>query len=442
MKHSLCRRNRVDVSYFKYKMKTLVLFVLCWTSGFSVEVITVEDHLRESVVIHSATTCDEIICSVRVGVTPVIGYEGGEVDIRCPYEDKYDKYTKYLCRGECLIGQSIKIEHGQTSAAEGRFSLYDNTTAGSFTVTITGLTAQDSGKYWCGIDRPSWKDLYTELQLSVKKVVSVSGCEGHSVSITCNYERSCRDQHEKYFCRGDKTSSCIATGLKVSTSVKERGRFSLEDDPAAKVFNVGIGELSAEDTGIYWCVEWCGELLFTTAVHLEVKREPTTLSPAKRNTLTTLSKEKNPPTQKGASGIFVILSGTLTVAAFLFGVSLFVLRRLKRHKSQGPSASSNRNTRVAYHTREIPSPEYEEIKDTRKSETAEARDNPIYSEALLPTNPSDDPMYSTVRLPRSPSDGPAYSSILFMKNPDQPDATGSEAASSKDDSDYCVVKTH
>uniref|UniRef100_A0AAY3ZZC0 Immunoglobulin V-set domain-containing protein n=1 Tax=Denticeps clupeoides TaxID=299321 RepID=A0AAY3ZZC0_9TELE len=184
-------------------------------------------------------------------VTPVIGYEGGEVDIRCPYEDKYDKYTKYLCRGECLIGQSIKIEHGQTSAAEGRFSLYDNTTAGSFTVTITGLTAQDSGKYWCGID-------------SVKKVVSVSGCEGHSVSITCNYERSCRDQHEKYFCRGDKTSSCIATGLKVSTSVKERGRFSLEDDPAAKVFNVGIGELSAEDTGIYWCVEWCGELLFTT----------------------------------------------------------------------------------------------------------------------------------------------------------------------------------
>uniref|UniRef100_A0AAY4A5L5 Immunoglobulin domain-containing protein n=1 Tax=Denticeps clupeoides TaxID=299321 RepID=A0AAY4A5L5_9TELE len=205
-------------------------------------------------------------------VTPVIGYEGGEVDIRCPYEDKYDKYTKYLCRGECLIGQSIKIEHGQTSAAEGRFSLYDNTTAGSFTVTITGLTAQDSGKYWCGIDRPSWKDLYTELQLKI--IVSI---HGHSVSITCNYERSCRDQHEKYFCRGDKTSSCIATGLKVSTSVKERGRFSLEDDPAAKVFNVGIGELSAEDTGIYWCVEWCGELLFTTAVHLEVKRGETVL---------------------------------------------------------------------------------------------------------------------------------------------------------------------
>uniref|UniRef100_A0AAY3ZZC4 Immunoglobulin domain-containing protein n=1 Tax=Denticeps clupeoides TaxID=299321 RepID=A0AAY3ZZC4_9TELE len=110
-------------------------------------------------------------------LTPVIGYEGGEVDIRCPYEDKYDKYTKYLCRGECLIGQSIKIEHGQTSAAEGRFSLYDNTTAGSFTVTITGLTAQDSGKYWCGIDRPSWKDLYTELQLKI--IVSIHGHSWH-----------------------------------------------------------------------------------------------------------------------------------------------------------------------------------------------------------------------------------------------------------------------
>uniref|UniRef100_A0AAY4A3D1 Immunoglobulin domain-containing protein n=1 Tax=Denticeps clupeoides TaxID=299321 RepID=A0AAY4A3D1_9TELE len=210
---------------------------------------------------HSYLICH--ICIFGVKVTPVIGYEGGEVNIRCPYEDAYEKYIKYLCRGKCdYLNPDIVIKtgHGQTSAAEGRFSLYDNTTAGSFTVTITRLTAQDSGKYWCG------PDIYTELQLRVKKVVNVSGCEGHSVSITCNYERSCRDQHEKYFCRGNKTSSCIATGPKASTSVKERGRFSLEDDPAAKFFNVRIGELRAEDTGIYWCVEWCGEL------HLDVKR--------------------------------------------------------------------------------------------------------------------------------------------------------------------------
>ncbi|XP_076141170.1 CMRF35-like molecule 6 isoform X2 [Alosa pseudoharengus] len=76
----------------------------------------------------------------------------------------------------CLLADKIvKTEEGQARAINGRFSLHDDTTAGVFTVTITGLTAEDSGQYWCAIKRVPKKDVYTEVELNViKDSVSVS----------------------------------------------------------------------------------------------------------------------------------------------------------------------------------------------------------------------------------------------------------------------------
>ncbi len=48
-----------------------------------------------------------------------------------------------------------------------RFSLYDDTTAAVFTVTIRDLSEQDSGTYWCGTDIPWDEDSFTEVKLKV-----------------------------------------------------------------------------------------------------------------------------------------------------------------------------------------------------------------------------------------------------------------------------------
>ncbi|XP_062395804.1 CMRF35-like molecule 8 [Sardina pilchardus] len=135
-----------------------------------------------------------------VGVHPlesviqVTGYVGRSAVIRCPYDKIYVENSKYLCRGSCrlltLKNKIVKTEAGQTRATSGRFSLHDNTTAGVFTVTITGLTAEDSGQYWCGIHTGlGKKDVFSQVKLKVQKVPSpspnstfVSSTEDHTLS--------------------------------------------------------------------------------------------------------------------------------------------------------------------------------------------------------------------------------------------------------------------
>ncbi|KAL2086272.1 hypothetical protein ACEWY4_017331 [Coilia grayii] len=106
-----------------------------------------------------------------MSVIRVTGYVGGSAQITCPYDGGYEGYSKYLCRGECSYGNKdkpVQTEDQETCATSGRLSLHDDIKARVFTVTITGLTAGDSGKYWCGVKTGFGKyDVYTEVALNV-----------------------------------------------------------------------------------------------------------------------------------------------------------------------------------------------------------------------------------------------------------------------------------
>ncbi|XP_041961242.1 CMRF35-like molecule 2 isoform X3 [Alosa sapidissima] len=142
-----------------------------------------------------------ILFCLLAGVHPVesviqmTGDVGKSAVIRCPYDRGYEGYSKYLCKGSCLHltlkSKIVKTEAGQTKAINGRLSLHDNTTAGVFTVTITGLTAEDSGQYWCGVKTGFGKaDVFSgEVELKVQKVLPptpnstpVPSTEDHTLS--------------------------------------------------------------------------------------------------------------------------------------------------------------------------------------------------------------------------------------------------------------------
>ncbi|XP_017313218.1 CMRF35-like molecule 5 isoform X4 [Ictalurus punctatus] len=112
-------------------------------------------------------------CLITAGsdaVTTVTGYRGRSVQIKCPYGSGYEEYNKYLCRGKCPHGGNKDIPvHSGSPAEDTRFSLYDDTTAKVFTVTITDLRTEDGNTYWCVIERTGY-DIYTELLLLVKTV--------------------------------------------------------------------------------------------------------------------------------------------------------------------------------------------------------------------------------------------------------------------------------
>ncbi|KAL1281382.1 hypothetical protein QQF64_000185 [Cirrhinus molitorella] len=104
----------------------------------------------------------------------VTGYSGGEVNITCKYKKENTANAKYLCKGKkpkkvktewrCEL---IKTEKKDEWVHSGGFSLYDDTRAAVFTVTIRNLSEQDSGTYHCGVDKTTKKDSYTEVKLDI-----------------------------------------------------------------------------------------------------------------------------------------------------------------------------------------------------------------------------------------------------------------------------------
>ncbi|XP_076148941.1 polymeric immunoglobulin receptor-like [Alosa pseudoharengus] len=102
-------------------------------------------------------------------VNPVIGHKGDEAKLRCPYEVGHQTYLKYLSRGECASTGYVLIKtelRRQARASQGRFSLQDEREGRVFSVTISNLTAEDSGKYCCGIETLD-NDVLIELLLTV-----------------------------------------------------------------------------------------------------------------------------------------------------------------------------------------------------------------------------------------------------------------------------------
>uniref|UniRef100_A0A4W5KUU2 Immunoglobulin V-set domain-containing protein n=1 Tax=Hucho hucho TaxID=62062 RepID=A0A4W5KUU2_9TELE len=108
-----------------------------------------------------------LCCDAKTSKIGAHGYEGGALDIECSYPDGYQYKPKYLCRHPCsnsdILIRSVK---GEIFVPVGRFSVYDNVHGCTFIVTIQNLELQDSGHYYCGLDK--WgRDILTKVEISV-----------------------------------------------------------------------------------------------------------------------------------------------------------------------------------------------------------------------------------------------------------------------------------
>ncbi|XP_051994021.1 CMRF35-like molecule 5 [Xyrauchen texanus] len=110
---------------------------------------------------------------VKCGSNEILTFtanESGKVEIRCPYESGYEENIKYLCRGGCkILNKNIPVSSGSITN-DKRFSLIDNSTTHVFTVTITDLTPEDGGTYWCVVKTGfGLFDDYKEILLEIKQ---------------------------------------------------------------------------------------------------------------------------------------------------------------------------------------------------------------------------------------------------------------------------------
>lgn len=190
-------------------------------------------------------------CWFIVGVLSsisVTGYSGGGIAITCKYDGGYKTNAKYFCKGQWSdCTDQIRTGTKDKWFKSGRFSLFDDTTAAVFTVTIRDLTEQDSGIYYCGTDIYAKVDSEAEVNLNViqgPKIGTVRGYSGGKVIIDYEYGKQHKHQ-QKYVCKSG-ADQCI----RVYTS-KSGILFSIDDDRSAGLLHVLIEELNQYNSGEY-----------------------------------------------------------------------------------------------------------------------------------------------------------------------------------------------
>ncbi|XP_078277146.1 CMRF35-like molecule 1 isoform X2 [Rhinoraja longicauda] len=93
------------------------------------------------------------LAAALTGPKLVSGTLGGAVTIRCQYYASFYKYhEKYLCKGSDWKSCNVLVySASQPSNIDHRIKMEDNQTAGEFITHVTQLSANDAGRYWCGI---------------------------------------------------------------------------------------------------------------------------------------------------------------------------------------------------------------------------------------------------------------------------------------------------
>ncbi|XP_058625428.1 polymeric immunoglobulin receptor-like [Onychostoma macrolepis] len=184
-------------------------------------------------------------------MAPVVRREGESAEIICPYDSIYKSNTKSLCKGKCSTRDSNPLSETvreEKDTKTDRLTLKDNVTASVFTGTITGLTAEDAGKYWCAVTlETDLNYLYTHLMVIMNEELNLTKYEGDDVSIQCKHH----DEDQKSFCKAHEASMCVKDGVSLETIRDDR--FSFSDEASTGVFTVNITDLREEDSGIYWC---------------------------------------------------------------------------------------------------------------------------------------------------------------------------------------------
>nr|XP_023663318.1 polymeric immunoglobulin receptor-like [Paramormyrops kingsleyae] len=117
---------------------------------------------------------------------------------------------------------------------------------------MNNLTTADSGWYSCFVNISGASDVGDQIYLSVTEGVStlkqMPVQRGGSVTIPCFYDDRYKT-HEKYWCRGNK-SSCTPIVL---TDSPQEGKVSVRHYPDQRVVTVTINNLTAGDSDKYWC---------------------------------------------------------------------------------------------------------------------------------------------------------------------------------------------
>ncbi|KAI5615000.1 polymeric immunoglobulin receptor-like [Silurus asotus] len=219
------------------------------------------------------------LCLISDGGASKEGYIERGVVIKCKYDPKYKQNPKSFCTGswpDC--SDLIKTEVKNMWVTSGRFSLFDDTKSAEFRVMIRELIVEDNGTYWCGVSRDVWMNIYTLVELNIKKGSSdsreVTAYAGTRSNIKCRYEDQYKDKPKSFWKIRTDQWRIKHINTEAHSEWSHDGRFSIHDNRSAGFFSVFIRELIIEDTGTYACaVAASDQIEIYTVVKLNVTED-------------------------------------------------------------------------------------------------------------------------------------------------------------------------
>ncbi|KAF5892243.1 polymeric immunoglobulin receptor-like isoform X4, partial [Clarias magur] len=302
----------------------------------------------------------------------VTGYSGGRVLIKCKYDTEYTQNKKYFCKGSWSgCSDQIKTEDKNKWINSGRFSLYDDTKSAEFWVMIRNLTVQDTGTYHCSVDISYRTDSYIPVELKVngdlsyEKSISETVHAGGALNISCKYPESIRS-HPKFLCNTRLQESVCFYKKSVNESGKyvNLGKFSLYDDRERQILSVSIRNVTARDSGEYWCgaeAAWesdQGYKVYFTQINLTVTEpyvpvstlkpmhassSPSSSSSSSSSAFTSTSSSSSQFTSVSpATGFPVVIPVSVILLLLLFAILFLLVILTKRRKIQASRPSSAR----------------------------------------------------------------------------------------------------
>ncbi|KAM6311213.1 polymeric immunoglobulin receptor-like [Podargus strigoides] len=220
--------------------------------------------------------------------------EGSTLDIQCPYSESV--VNRHKAWRHWREGQWETLVQTTTSAqppyiegtTQGKFTIKDNHTLRTMSITMRNLQVEDSGTYSCGYYPSTYG--YAPLKLIPLNVfkgqslaqVPSSGqgrcpCAHHSrgtdhlcclaelyrseldsLSVQCPYSPETHSTDIKVWCRTEREGLC--TPLARTDSPSTRGnnqawdnRAAIQDDTQKRTVTVTMEKLQDRDTGVYWC---------------------------------------------------------------------------------------------------------------------------------------------------------------------------------------------
>ncbi|XP_026205838.1 CMRF35-like molecule 6 [Anabas testudineus] len=162
-------------------------------------------------------------------------YRSAETTIPC---GNHQSTVQFFCRQNGSNCENI-LPSGP-SPQTNRFTL---TNSGS--ISIRDVSSQDDGVYWCGLGSS-----LTKIQLQVQNITvhEKSSSVGQTLTYWCSYSTSAPSI--TFICKGEDPSVCEHL---VSSTEKNTGRFSMNDDKEKRNITVTVRDVRADDTGTYWC---------------------------------------------------------------------------------------------------------------------------------------------------------------------------------------------